>query len=140
MGRGKINYNDEVHTFKRVYGVKPDTFNKMLLILQKEFNTMHKSGGKLPKLTCEDKLYVAIKILKGLPDNGQHSVGIQSVQRDGMPVCTMGGGHPGERRRILVTGKKGAQEKVGHNRIYRGGRDGKPDKQAKKQPKRILFR
>ena len=64
MGREKINYNDEVHIFKRVYGVKPDTFNKMLLILQKEFNTMHKSGGKPPKLTCEDKLYVALKYLR----------------------------------------------------------------------------
>ena len=64
MGKKKINYNDEAHTFKRVYGVKPETFNKMLLILQKEFNTMHKSGGKPPKLTCEDKLYVALKYLR----------------------------------------------------------------------------
>jgi len=64
MGREKINYDDEAHTFKRVYGVKPDTFNKMLLILQKEFNTMHKSGGKPPKLTPEDKLYVALKYLR----------------------------------------------------------------------------
>ena len=64
MGREKINYNDEAHTFKRVYGVKPDTFNKMLLILQKEFNTMHKSGGKPPKLTPEDKLYVTLKYLR----------------------------------------------------------------------------
>ena len=64
MGREKINYNDEVHTFKRVYGVKPDTFNKMLLILQKEFKKMHKSGGKPPKLTPEDKLYVTLKYLR----------------------------------------------------------------------------
>ena len=64
MGRGKINYNDEEHTFKRVYGVKPGTFNKMLSILQKEFNAMHKSGGKPPKLTPEDKLYAALKYLR----------------------------------------------------------------------------
>ena len=64
MGRGKVNYNDEAHTFKRVYGVKPDTFNKMLLILKKEFNTMHKSGGKPPKLTSEDKLYITLKYLR----------------------------------------------------------------------------
>ena len=64
MGRGKINYNDKAHIFKRVYGVKPATFNKMLLILQKEFNTMHKSGGKPPKLTPEDKLYVTLKYLR----------------------------------------------------------------------------
>jgi len=64
MGRGKINYNDKAHTFKRVYGVKPATFNKMLLILQKEFNIMHKRGGKPPKLTPEDKLYVTLKYLR----------------------------------------------------------------------------
>ena len=64
MGREKINYNDEAHTFKRVYGVKPDTFNRMLSILQKEFNTMHKNGGKPPKLTPEEKLHVALKYLR----------------------------------------------------------------------------
>jgi len=64
MGRGKKNYNDKVHTFKRVYGVKPNTFNKMLAILQKEFEEMHKNGGKPPKLTPEDKLYVTLKYLR----------------------------------------------------------------------------
>jgi len=64
MGRGKINYNDEAHTFKRLYGVKPATFNKMLSILQKEFNKMHRYGGKPPKLTPEDKLYVTLKYLR----------------------------------------------------------------------------
>jgi len=64
MGRGKINYNDKANTFKRVYGVKPDTFNKMLLILQKELKTMHKNGGKPPKLPPEDKLYITLKYLR----------------------------------------------------------------------------
>ena len=64
MGREKINYNDEAHTFKRVYGVKPDTFIKMRSILEKEFDQMHKSGGKPPKLTPEDKLYVTLKYLR----------------------------------------------------------------------------
>jgi hypothetical protein len=64
MGRGKINYNDEAHTFKRLYGVKPATFNQMLSILQKELNTMHKNGGKPPKLTAEDKLYITLKYLR----------------------------------------------------------------------------
>jgi len=64
MGKGKINYNDEAHTFKRVYGVKLYTFNKMLSILQKEFKAMHKNGGKPPKLTPEDKLYVTLKYLR----------------------------------------------------------------------------
>ena len=64
MCRGKVNYNDKVHTFKRLYGVKPVTFNKMLSLLQKEFDDMHKSGGKPPKLTPEDKLYITFKYLR----------------------------------------------------------------------------
>ena len=64
MGRGKVNYNDKVHTFKRLYGVKPGTFKQMLSILQKEFNIMHKNGGKPPKLTPEDKLFIALKYLR----------------------------------------------------------------------------
>jgi len=64
MGRRKINYNDEEHTFKRLYGVKPATFEKMLSILQKEFDEMHKSGGRPPKLTPEDKLYITLKYLR----------------------------------------------------------------------------
>jgi len=64
MGRGKINYNDKAHIFKRLYGMKPATFNKMLSILRKEFNKMHKNGGKPPKLLPEDKLYVTLKYLR----------------------------------------------------------------------------
>ena len=64
MSKGKINYNDAAHTFKRLYGVKPATFNKMLSMLQKAFKTMHKNGGKPPKLTPEDKLYVTLKYLR----------------------------------------------------------------------------
>jgi hypothetical protein len=36
----------------------------MLLILQKEFNALHKNGGKPPKLTPEDKLSIALKYLR----------------------------------------------------------------------------
>jgi hypothetical protein len=45
----------------RLYGVKPGTFHKMRSILQKEFDALHKNGGKPPKLTVEDKLYIALK-------------------------------------------------------------------------------
>jgi hypothetical protein len=50
--------------FKRLYGVKPKTFQKMLLILQKEFVALYKKRGKPPKLTLEDKLYIALKHLR----------------------------------------------------------------------------
>jgi nicotinic acid phosphoribosyltransferase len=50
--------------FKRLYGVKPDTFEKMKAILQKAFNELHKQGGKPPKLTVEDKLRITLKYLR----------------------------------------------------------------------------
>jgi len=65
MGKGK-KYDSESPeaVFKRLYGVKPDTFDKMLAILQKEYNKMHKAGGSPPKLTVKDKLTVTLKYLR----------------------------------------------------------------------------
>jgi hypothetical protein len=54
----------EAVLFKRLYGVKPDTFHKMVSILQKEFDALHKSGGKPPKLKPEEKLYITLKYLR----------------------------------------------------------------------------
>ena len=64
MGRGKKAENTKEALFKRLYGVTPATFNKMLSILQKEYIALHKSGGKPPKLTPEQKLYITLKYLR----------------------------------------------------------------------------
>jgi hypothetical protein len=64
MGRGKKAADAKAVPFKRLYGVKPGTFHNMLLILQKEFNKLHTNGGKPPKLTPEDKLYITLKYLR----------------------------------------------------------------------------
>ncbi|GHV00680.1 hypothetical protein FACS189483_10850 [Spirochaetia bacterium] len=64
MGRGTKTQDAKAVLFKRLYGVKPDTFQKMLSILQKEFDALHKKGGKPPKLTVEDKLYITLKYLR----------------------------------------------------------------------------
>ena len=50
--------------FKRLHGVKPPTFEKMLSILQREYDTLHQKGGKPPKLTVEDKLCITLKYLR----------------------------------------------------------------------------
>jgi hypothetical protein len=50
--------------FKRLYGVKPDTFGKMLSILQKEYDALHQKDGKPPKLTPKDKRYITLKYLR----------------------------------------------------------------------------
>ena len=65
MGRGKkYNPDSPEAVFKRLYGVKPDTFEKMKAILQKEYDKLHKMGGSPPKLTVEDKLMITLKYLR----------------------------------------------------------------------------
>lgn len=64
MGRGKEMQDAKGTLFKRLYGVKPETFKQMLIILQKEIVIMHKDGGKPPKLSPEDKLYITLKYLR----------------------------------------------------------------------------
>ena len=64
MGRRKKAADAKSVLFKRLYGVKPDTFEKMLSILQGEYDALHQNGGKPPKLTVEDKLYVTLKYLR----------------------------------------------------------------------------
>ena len=65
MGRGKkYNPNSPEAVFKRLYGVKPDTFKRMKAILQKEYEEMHKLGGSSSKLTIEDKLTITLKYLR----------------------------------------------------------------------------
>jgi hypothetical protein len=49
---------------KQLYGVEPDTFYKMLSILEKEFDALHKNGGKPPKLTPKDKLCITLKYMR----------------------------------------------------------------------------
>jgi hypothetical protein len=44
--------------FKRLYGVKPDAFKKMRPILQRKYDALHRNGGKPPKLTVKDRLYI----------------------------------------------------------------------------------
>ena len=61
-GKGeKYNSNSPEAVFKRLYGVKPNTFDKMKGMLQKEYNKLHKAGGSPPKLTVQDKLIVTLK-------------------------------------------------------------------------------
>jgi hypothetical protein len=64
MEKEKEAVDAEADLFKRLYGVKPRTFEKMLSILQKEYNALHQKGGKPPKLTVEDKLSLTLKYLR----------------------------------------------------------------------------
>jgi len=67
MDRGKKISDTNEELFKRLNGVTRNTFNKMLSILQKEFDKLHKNGGKPPKLTPEAKLYITLKYLRQYP-------------------------------------------------------------------------
>jgi hypothetical protein len=64
MEKEKEAADAEADLFKRLYGVSPRTFEKMLSILQKEYNALHQKGGKPSKLTVEDKLSITLKDLR----------------------------------------------------------------------------
>ena len=64
MGREKKKAKAKAALFKRLHGVKPDTFEKMRSILQKEYEILHEKGGKPPKLTVADKLSITLKYLR----------------------------------------------------------------------------
>jgi hypothetical protein len=64
MGNGKQATDAKADLFKRLYGVKPATFDKMLSILWNAFDRLHKDGGKPPKLTVEEKLNITLKYLR----------------------------------------------------------------------------
>ena len=62
MGKGKkYNPNSLEAIFKRLYGVKPETFTQMEGILQKEYYKLHKAGGSPPKMVVKDKLTATLK-------------------------------------------------------------------------------
>lgn len=47
--------------YQRLFGVKKETFDKMLDILEKAYIEKHKKGGKPPKLTVLDKLVITLQ-------------------------------------------------------------------------------
>jgi hypothetical protein len=49
---------------KRLFGVKPETFEAMKSILYKEFENLHRQGGGPPKLSVEDKLTITLKYFR----------------------------------------------------------------------------
>jgi hypothetical protein len=64
MGRGKKKRDSKDVEFKRLFGVLPETFEKMAVILQKEFDKLHGRGGSPPKLSVRDKLNITLKYLR----------------------------------------------------------------------------
>ena len=53
---------DEV--FRRLTGVKRNTFNKMIEILNKAYEIKHKKGGRPHSLMMEDRLLMALEYLR----------------------------------------------------------------------------
>jgi hypothetical protein len=45
MGRGKKAADAKTVLFKRLYGVKPGTFEKILSILQREYGALHQKAA-----------------------------------------------------------------------------------------------
>jgi hypothetical protein len=51
-------------TFKRLFGIKRETFEKAREILQNALKRLHKAGGSPPKLSVTDKLMVTLQYLR----------------------------------------------------------------------------
>jgi hypothetical protein len=64
MGGGKKQQDVKSVVLKRLYGVQPETGEKMKGMLQKECNTLYRQGGKPPKLTVKDNLFIPVKYLR----------------------------------------------------------------------------
>ena len=47
--------------YQRLFGVKKETFDKMMEVLEKAYIEKHKKGGKPPKLTILDKLIITLQ-------------------------------------------------------------------------------
>ena len=47
--------------YQRLFGVKKETFDKMMEILEKAYIEKHRKGGKPPKLTVLDKLIITLQ-------------------------------------------------------------------------------
>ena len=92
MGKGKkYNPNSTEAVFKRLYGVKPGTFEKMKGILQKEYDKLHKAGG-------------SPEILPGIQDDGKHRRGLRRKQKHHMRKHPMGGKHACKRQNVQAAG------------------------------------
>jgi hypothetical protein len=50
--------------FKRLFGVKKETYTKMLEILEAAYKELHKAGGRPSRLSVEDKLSVTLQYLR----------------------------------------------------------------------------
>ena len=50
--------------FRRLTGVKPTIFGKMLVILKRAEKQVRKRGGRDPELTLEDRLLLALEYLR----------------------------------------------------------------------------
>jgi transposase-like protein len=61
MGRSKKTRDVKEQTFKRLFGVTRETFEKMKSVLQKEYDELHRQGGSPLKLSREDKLTITRK-------------------------------------------------------------------------------
>jgi hypothetical protein len=90
MEKGKEATDAKVVPFKRLYGVKPATFEKMRSILQGEYDALHQKGGKTddPRQAVYDH-----EIPAGVPDHGQYRSGIRRLQGLSLSVHPMGGKH-----------------------------------------------
>jgi hypothetical protein len=67
MEPGKKQKDAQEEAFKRLFGVKRETFEQMISILKKEYARQHEKGGSPSKLSIADKLTITLKYYREYP-------------------------------------------------------------------------
>jgi hypothetical protein len=127
MGRDTKAQEAKKILFKRLYGVKPGTFEKMRSILQRAYDALHLNGGKLPKLTVENKRYITLKYLREY--RTMDSIAAEYRVCKGT-VCLWAEDILKEDGTFALPGNKETEEKIGLHSIRRGRCCRKPGKPA----------
>ncbi len=61
MNNKKRMKKSKAGDYQRLFGVKKETFDKMMEVFEKAYIEKHKKGGKPPKLTVLDKLIITLQ-------------------------------------------------------------------------------
>ncbi|GHU22754.1 hypothetical protein FACS1894172_05190 [Spirochaetia bacterium] len=110
--------------FKRLFGVKKETYEAMRLILEKEYAVLHQAEGCPPKLSVDDKLQIALQYLREY--RTMEHIGFDW----GVKKNTSSGSIKWVEDTLVKDGTFRLPGKRRHDRIYRGGCDGKHDRAA----------
>jgi len=110
--------------FRRATGVRRGTFAKMAEILAAARVERRKKRDRKPKLSPEETLLAMLAYLREYRTYAPHCGQLRDRRKQHVPRDQVGGGRPGEERRLLAAWEKGPAERRHGLRGNPRGRDG----------------